>query len=197
MARSQADQELIDKCCTIIRHAFLGLEQECIHKIITTLVDGLPDASEGPQGPVGPQGPTGLTGPQGPQGIQGPVGLTGPTGATGATGPTGPTGNTGATGPAGPSRRIETYHGTTNGSGDYTVTFGTPFPTVPTIDPTLKAPTSNRQTVRVTSISTTGFTVRVEERQTLTVLALDVLGVTVTNIAGASLCVTITGNEVI
>ncbi|HJU45157.1 MAG TPA: hypothetical protein VJ647_00155, partial [Chitinophagaceae bacterium] len=55
-------------------------------------------------------------------------------------------------------KRQETYSGTTNGSGVYTVTFGTPYNVAPNIQVTLVG-ASDIQSYRVTSITTTGFTV--------------------------------------
>lgn len=138
---------------------------------------------------VGPQGPQGDPGPQGPQGIPGTNGTNGTNGAPGATG---------ATGATGPSRRIETFHGTTNASGDYTATFSPgAYPTVPAVDAIIRVPPNSRQSVRITALSTTSVTVKVEERGVLSVLGLDVLAGSPTNVNGANVIVTITGNEVL
>lgn len=56
------------------------------------------------------------------------------------------------------AKRRETYSGTTSGSGTYSVTFTTSYATSPSIQLTCTN-CSNTQRLRVTSISTTGFTV--------------------------------------
>lgn len=55
-------------------------------------------------------------------------------------------------------KRQETYSGTTDASGNYTVTFATPYSVAPNIQVTLVGG-SDIQSYRVTSITTTGFTV--------------------------------------
>lgn len=56
------------------------------------------------------------------------------------------------------SKRQEAYSGTTSGSGTYTVTFGTAYATAPNI--VISCTNCNdTQRTRVTSVSTTGFTV--------------------------------------
>ncbi len=56
-------------------------------------------------------------------------------------------------------KRQDVYSGTTDGSGNYTVTFGTSYSTPPSIYPTIPNQTATNQYVKVTSVSTTGFTV--------------------------------------
>lgn len=60
-------------------------------------------------------------------------------------------------------KRQETYNGTTNGSGVYTVTFSTPYATVPDVQPTWVGMTDNQQ-VRLTSVSTSSFSVLARTR---------------------------------
>jgi hypothetical protein len=61
------------------------------------------------------------------------------------------------------SKRIESYFSTTDGSGNYTVTYATAFSAVPNVQPQLQAP-SNTQLVKITASSTTGFTINVQNR---------------------------------
>lgn len=83
-------------------------------------------------------------------------------------------------------KRMETYSGTTNGSGNYTVTFGTAYSVAPNIQANIVGSTDT-QTSRITNISTTGFTVLVRNRT-------DVVGLlpSYSNVSGASVDVLIT-----
>jgi len=83
-------------------------------------------------------------------------------------------------------KRQETYSGTSNGSGVYSVTFGTAYSVAPNIQVSLNNGTDT-QTWRVTSITTTGFSVLVRNR-------VDVIGLlpTYANVSGAALDVLIT-----
>lgn len=78
--------------------------------------------------------------------------------------------------------RQDTYSGTTNGSGNYTVTFGTTYSVTPNIQVTLTGG-SNTQKYKVISISTTGFTVNIVN---------EALGLIFTTVSGAPLDVLIT-----
>lgn len=86
------------------------------------------------------------------------------------------------------TKRIETYSGTTNGSGVYSVTFGTPFASAPNVQPVIVAPT-DAQMIKLTAVSTTGFTVTVRTRN-------DVLGLlpTWSNVSGADVMILVTEN---
>lgn len=84
-------------------------------------------------------------------------------------------------------KRAETYSGTSAvTTGLYTVTFGTPYSVAPNIQANIINPTDN-QSLRITSISTTGFTV-------LARLRTDVVGLlpAFSNAAGLSIDVLIT-----
>jgi len=83
-------------------------------------------------------------------------------------------------------KRIETYSGTTNGSGTYTVSFPTAFSVAPNIQANIINGTDT-QTIRITSVSTTGFTVLVRNRT-------DTLGLlpSYSNVASAAVDVLIT-----
>lgn len=63
------------------------------------------------------------------------------------------------------TKRQETYLGNTDGSGNYTVTYGTAFAATPDVQPQIQAgSTTDTRTVRITASSTTGFTVNVRNR---------------------------------
>lgn len=91
-------------------------------------------------------------------------------------------------------KRQETYSGSTNASGEYTVTFGTAYSVAPNVQAQIIGGNSN-QILTVTSVSTTGFTVKVVEKQTTTILGVVVLMNNTTNINGASVDVLITENN--
>lgn len=84
------------------------------------------------------------------------------------------------------SKRQETYSGTTNASGVYTVTFASAYPVAPNIQAGLINVADN-QNLRVTAISTTGFTVLARNR-------VDVVGLlpSWTNVSGIGVDVLIT-----
>lgn len=123
-------------------------------------------AEQSGSGLVGATGPTGNAGATGQNGV---TGATGPAGQNGVTGPTGNAGSTGATGPTGlPSTNVTVIAGTNtaNGTGytasGNTITFTTPFTSLPTATATLL---DNFQTtgipyiMSITSISQTSMTV--------------------------------------
>lgn len=84
------------------------------------------------------------------------------------------------------AKRQETYSGPTNASGNYTVTFVPAYAAAPNIQANIIGG-SNTQTIKITSISTTGFTVNVTNRA-------DVVGLlpSYSNVTGASVDVVIT-----
>lgn len=88
-------------------------------------------------------------------------------------------------------RRIETYTGTTNASGNYTVTYSTAFANVPDIQPQMQAGNFN-QFIRITSSTTTGFTVQVAQRNSVTLLGIEVLLASTVVVNGASVGVLVT-----
>lgn len=152
-----------------------------------------PAGAGGATGPKGDKGDTGATGGVGPMGATGQNGLTGPQGPIGLTGPTGftgPQGNTGAQGlPGLDAKRIDTYNGTTDANGLFTVVYTTAFTGIPSVQP--EPPLSANQTwVKVTS-TTSGFSMRLVQRAAVTLLATEVLLAAVTNVAGASVKATV------
>lgn len=81
--------------------------------------------------------------------------------------------------------RIDTYLGTTDGSGNYTITYPEAFSTVPDVQPQLQAGTPS-QVVRITSSTTTGFTVQVTNRASVNLLGFELLLAATTPVSGAS-----------
>lgn len=71
------------------------------------------------------------------------------------------------------AKRIETYTGTTNASGQITVTYATAFPTVPVVQP--PAPALANQVWTTISSTTTGFTLQLNQRNAVTLLSVEVL----------------------
>lgn len=92
----------------------------------------------------------------------------------------------GATGPAGPSgvsKRLETYDGTTDANGLFTVVYPVAFPAVPSVLP--EPPASNNQVWVMASSTVSGFSLRLVQRASANVLGNDLLLAAVTNVAGA------------
>jgi len=126
----------------------------------------------GPQGPKGDPGVNGTNGAQGIQGVQGSQGLQG------------------LQGPAGlDAKRVDTYSGTTDSNGLFTVTYGVAFPATPNVH--MEAPTANNQIWQKVSSSTTGFSFRLVQRASVNLLSTDLLLSAVTNVASASVKATV------
>lgn len=71
------------------------------------------------------------------------------------------------------ARRIETYSGTTNASGQITVTYPTAFPVAPVVQP--PAPALANQVWTTVASTTTGFTLQLNQRNTVNLLSVEVL----------------------
>lgn len=84
-------------------------------------------------------------------------------------------------------KRQETYSGTTNASGNYTVTFGTAYSSAPNIQASITSGSVN-QFLQITNISTTGFTVNVYSFN----VVLGVVQSSSSNVSGATIDVLIT-----
>jgi hypothetical protein len=82
---------------------------------------------------------------------------------------------------------VSTYTGNTNASGDYTVVFAIEKSGIPNVQPSLQPPNNAAMVCRLTAASTTGFTVKVEQRTSITVLAVDLLSFAVTNVNNQAL----------
>jgi hypothetical protein len=72
-------------------------------------------------------------------------------------------------------KRIEAYSGTTDASGNFSVTYLVPYNTIPYVGPSTYPNADATTRVRVTASSTTGFTVHTEKNSTVTILTIDVL----------------------
>lgn len=83
------------------------------------------------------------------------------------------------------------YNGTTNASGDYTVAYGKTYAAVPMIIPVQTPTTTPTRTIRIISSTTTGFTVRVEQRNSVNLLGIDVLLAATAVVSGASVSVVV------
>lgn len=97
--------------------------------------------------------------------------------------------------PAG--RRIETYQGETNASGQYTVTFPVPFVGIPviTVQPTAVGTHETTVTLATASGMTTGFTVTVANRQPVTLLGLGLVVLSMNTAPVANLPVSVVVTE--
>ncbi|MFT3679421.1 MAG: hypothetical protein QM791_04060 [Ferruginibacter sp.] len=93
--------------------------------------------------------------------------------------------------------KIKPYSGTTNSSGNFTTTFATPYAVAPNIQAQVIGGTTETF-VRITSISTTGFTINVFTRGVVSSLPIvgslvnTLLGGVTTPLNGASVDVLIT-----
>ena len=85
------------------------------------------------------------------------------------------------------TKRIESYSGTSNSSGVYTIIFDSAFSVAPNVQASISNQSSVNQFIKVTSVSTTECTINVYTRAVLSVLGLDVLAGTVTNLNGATI----------
>lgn len=88
-------------------------------------------------------------------------------------------------------RKTETFLGTTDASGNYSITFANSYATAPDIQPQIIGGTFN-QMVRVVSVSTTGCVVQAAQRNLVTLLAIEVLLGATVNLVGASVTVQVT-----
>lgn len=89
-------------------------------------------------------------------------------------------------------RKVETFLGTTNASGDLVITFANTYSTAPDVQAQIFPSTTANQIIRVTSVTTTGCTIRVEQRNAVTLLAVEVLLAAVVPVNGASVSVQVT-----
>lgn len=91
------------------------------------------------------------------------------------------------------NRRVELYAGTTDGSGNYTVTYPTPFSAEPHVNPTTYPPADADTRVRITASSVNGFTVRTEKNVGLVVLGITLLGFGTNAVTGVPVRVAVVG----
>lgn len=87
------------------------------------------------------------------------------------------------------SKRIDTYVGVTDANGLYTVTYPTPFPDVPSVQPIPPALASQAWTV--VSSTAAGFSLRLNQRNVVSLLGIEVLLGATVNVSGAAARVTV------
>jgi hypothetical protein len=80
------------------------------------------------------------------------------------------------------TKRIVTYDSTTDGSGNYSVTFNPAFASTPHVNPVCYPAADSVTRVRVTAASNTGFTVKTERNPSIDVLGIAVLQVGTANV---------------
>lgn len=92
------------------------------------------------------------------------------------------------------ARRVVVATANTNASGDATFTFSPPFATAPHIDATITIQTNVNWKLRLTAVSASGCTVRVESQDQafLSLLGLNILSAAVTAVSGATVSITAT-----
>lgn len=93
------------------------------------------------------------------------------------------------------AKRIETYLGTTDTDGNYSVVYSTAFASTPDVQPQLQASAPASNSVRITASSNTGFTVNVSNRGAVVLLAVEVLLASTTPVNGASVGVLVIERE--
>lgn len=80
-----------------------------------------------------------------------------------------------------------TVSGTTNASGVFTYTFPNAYLTPPNVQASVTNQTNPNQQLRVSSVTTTGFTVNVYQRNAVTLLGIEVLLSATTPVSGATI----------
>lgn len=83
----------------------------------------------------------------------------------------------------GGNTRVEIITGTTDANGNITTTWATAFGGTPHLSPTIEGGAVN-QTLTVTTNTASGFTVNVKQRNSVSLLGIDVLLATTVNVAG-------------
>lgn len=91
-----------------------------------------------------------------------------------------------------PLRRVESFSGVTNGSGDFSGTFTPEYPTVPNVQPVTYPGADSITRVRVSAASTAGFTVRTERNSTVNLLGVDILSLGTAAVASVPVRVLVT-----
>lgn len=91
-----------------------------------------------------------------------------------------------------PNKRQECYSGTTNSSGVYTISFTTAYAVAPNIQASITNQGGSNQYLRVTAVSTTGFTINAYSFSTNTILGIINLTSTTANTNGATVDVIVT-----
>jgi len=88
-------------------------------------------------------------------------------------------------------RKTETFLGTTDANGNFTITFANTYSTPPDVQPQIIGGTFN-QSIRVVSVTNTGCVVQAAQRNLVTLLSVEVLLGATVNLVGASVTVQVT-----
>ena len=91
-------------------------------------------------------------------------------------------------------RKVETFLGTSDASGNVTITFANTYSIPPDVQPQIIGGTFN-QSVRVVSVSTTGCVVQAAQRNVVTLLNIEVLLGATVNLVGASVTIQVTSRS--
>lgn len=90
------------------------------------------------------------------------------------------------------AKRQEVYSGTTNGSGVYTVIFGTAYSVAPNVQVSISNQATTNQYCRVSAVSTTGFTINAYAFNTNNLLGIISLLNTTSSVSSLGLDVLVT-----
>lgn len=82
-----------------------------------------------------------------------------------------------------PLKRVETFAGTTDATGNYSITYSPAYGATPHVSPVIYPPGDSITRVRLTAASATGFTVKTEKNATVNLLGVDILGIGTGNVA--------------
>lgn len=91
-------------------------------------------------------------------------------------------------------RKVETFLGTTDATGNFNITFANTYSSPPDVQPQIIGGTFN-QSVRVVSVTNTGCVIQAAQRNLVTLLAVEVLLGATVNLVGASVSVQITARN--
>lgn len=199
-----SNRDLVTRECTLAELATLG-EPEYIDQVFaraegklyrwnvdTEVWEDFLPTNTGPAGQDGTNGTNGINGSDGDEGANGENGISayqialnnGFVGSESAwllslKGTNGTNGTNGLD-----AKRIDSYSGTTDANGLFTVTYTSAFPAVPNVQP--EPHTSNNHVWQKVTSTTTGFSFRLVQRNSVNLLATDLLLASVTNVSSAS-----------
>lgn len=88
-------------------------------------------------------------------------------------------------------KRIETYSGTTDGSGSYTVVFANAYSVPPYVNPTIPNQSATNQYLRVSNVTVNGFTINAYAFNTNNLLGIISLLTTTSNITSMAIDVSV------
>ena len=88
-----------------------------------------------------------------------------------------------------------TRSGVTDATGTYSFTFQNPYPSPPNVQASITNQASPNQSIRVTSVTASGYTINVYQRNVVTLLGAEVLLGAVVPVQGATVDVLVTAKE--